>query len=420
MPGTTRSVCSAANAVSRPVTPIGASSKGCSFSSRGAARGRSRRVDRPPEGRDQRLAIVLGAQRRVHLEVGVERRTASSVSSRWCGVASAVTLAPPPWPARSPRASRARTRAGRGSGRPRRPRARSRARPARTRTPTGCPARPSSADTSPSCITPAPDSEASSSWSASRRPASRWYWSACRMTPRTHRQPVVREADRARRRELCHLGQLLAALTDRDRRRKRVGMRASTRARSRSERSTDAESTTGLVFGWREDRAEAASGGCARAGVDVLLVLAARACAGGRAGRRRPGKRAGPQRRRPRRRRAASSPSPISAMTPSRTSRSAAPSSPVRADQHARRRGGGRSQAATGVRSSVDAPGGCVCVRLGPGRRAHPCSRRRPGRGRRAARRAPPSAPRRRTRPAATISALGESITSGGQLDARG
>ena len=33
-PGTTSPLCSAAKAVSRPVTPIGASSNGCSFSSR--------------------------------------------------------------------------------------------------------------------------------------------------------------------------------------------------------------------------------------------------------------------------------------------------------------------------------------------------------------------------------------------------
>src|ERR687885_162901 len=47
----------------------------------------------------------------------------------------------------------------------------------------GIPARPSSAETSPSCMTPLPDSDGSSSCSASTRPARRWYCSAWRMTP---------------------------------------------------------------------------------------------------------------------------------------------------------------------------------------------------------------------------------------------
>ena len=55
---------------------------------------------------------------------------------------------------------------------------------------------------------------------------------------------------------------------------KPVGMRASTRARSRSERSTGAESTTGVGVRLGEDRAEAARRRRARARVDVLLVLA--------------------------------------------------------------------------------------------------------------------------------------------------
>ena len=61
---------SAAKAVSRPVTPIAACSKGTSFSSggvRGVVGGDA--VDRAvAQALDQRLAVGLGAQRRVHLE----------------------------------------------------------------------------------------------------------------------------------------------------------------------------------------------------------------------------------------------------------------------------------------------------------------------------------------------------------------
>ena len=78
------------------------------------------------------------------------------------------------------------------------------------------PARPSSADTSPSCITPSPDSVGSSSCSAIVRPASRWYWSAWRITPgRAHRQAVVGEAGGAGVGQLGHLGELLARLAAR-------------------------------------------------------------------------------------------------------------------------------------------------------------------------------------------------------------
>ena len=45
------------------------------------------------------------------------------------------------------------------------------------------PARPSRADTSPSCMTPLPDSVGSSSCRHSTPPASRWYCSALRRMP---------------------------------------------------------------------------------------------------------------------------------------------------------------------------------------------------------------------------------------------
>ena len=160
-------------------------------------------VDRARAQRlDQRLAVGLGPQRRVHLEVRVERPhrlvgEQQVVRRGLAGHLRARRLAR----ARSPRPSRARTRAARGCGPPRR-RASAQSRATIVDSDTdGIPARPSSADTSPSCIAPSPDSEGSSSCSASSRPASRWYWSAWRITPAERTgQPVVGEAGRAGRR----------------------------------------------------------------------------------------------------------------------------------------------------------------------------------------------------------------------------
>ena len=57
----TSPVCSAANAVSRPVTPIGASSNGCSFSSRACGAWSVAMQSIAPERSavDQRLAVGL-------------------------------------------------------------------------------------------------------------------------------------------------------------------------------------------------------------------------------------------------------------------------------------------------------------------------------------------------------------------------
>ena len=137
------------------------------------------------------------------------------------------------------------------------------------------PATPSSAEISPSCMAPSPDSDGSSSCSASTRPASRWYWSAWRITPAERTgQPVVREPGGARVGQLGHLGEPLALLAHRDR-----GHEAGGYARlgpgalaQRAQHRRRVHDRVGVRL--REDRAEAAGGGRARAGVDVLLVLA--------------------------------------------------------------------------------------------------------------------------------------------------
>ena len=123
-------------------------------------------------------------------------RTASSVSVRWCGVASQVIRdAGRLRRARPPRPTRAHERCWtwiarllvggeRGvAGDHRRLRDRRDRRRARAR-----------AETSPSCITPSPESSGSSSCSAIAPPTRRWYWSARRSTP-----GVARSAGRRRR-----------------------------------------------------------------------------------------------------------------------------------------------------------------------------------------------------------------------------
>ena len=100
-------------------------------------------------------------------------------------------------------------------------------------------------------MTPPPESDGSSSCSAIIRPASRWYWSAWRITPaeRTGSPSSVKPTAPTSASSAISVSSsprcptVIAAM-------KPVGMRAPARARSRSERSTGAESTTGSVFGW--------------------------------------------------------------------------------------------------------------------------------------------------------------------------
>ena len=203
----------------------------------------------------------------------------------------------------------------------------------------GDPAQAERAETSPSCITPSPDS------------------ARVLLVQREHPtgEPLVlerlphdarRSAPAARRRVKPAAPASLSSAISVScspacprviAARKPVGTRASARARSRSERSTGGAVDHRIGVGHRQDRAVAAGGRGAGAGVDVLLVLPSRACAGARAGRRRPGRRGGRSPPPPRRPRAPRARSPCSAISPSRISRSA-----VRVDPRRAGRAGGR------------------------------------------------------------------------------
>ena len=138
------------------------------------------------------------------------------------------------------------------------------------------PASPSRAETSPSCITPAPDRLGSSSCSASTPPQSRWYWSALRRIAArwTGLPSSVKPSAPASASSAISVSASPASprVTEA---RKPTGMRASRRAASRSERRTVASSTDRVGVGHRDDGDEAAGGRRAGAGVEVLLVLLA-------------------------------------------------------------------------------------------------------------------------------------------------
>ena len=93
-PGSTRCVCTAANAVSSPVTPIGATSNGCSFSSRECGAWSVAMQSIVPL-----RSASISAWRSLSvrsggfiLKLASSERTASSVRQRWCGVTSQVTF----------------------------------------------------------------------------------------------------------------------------------------------------------------------------------------------------------------------------------------------------------------------------------------------------------------------------------------
>ncbi len=112
------------------------------------------------------------------------------------------------------------------------------------------PASPSRADTSPSCMTPRPDSDGSSSCRHEHAAREPLVLERLAEDPgAVHRPAVVGEAERPGVGELGHLGQRLAVESRVIEARNPTGTRASRRAASRRERSTGAESTTGSVFG---------------------------------------------------------------------------------------------------------------------------------------------------------------------------
>ena len=251
-------------------------------------------------------------------------------------------------------------------------RARSRARPSCDSEIDGIPASPSSAETSPSCITPVARQRrvllvqrehAAGAAAGTGAPG------ASRRRRATGSPSSVKPAAPASR-ELGHLGQLarppgprvIAA-------RKPTGIARLARARARAASAAPArESTTGSVFGMREDRAEAAGRRGARAGVEVLLVLApgraqvhVRVDEGGervQALGRRPPRRPSGALERPARRSRRS--------RPSRTSRSRAPVEPrARVEQRARRgSAASRPAPASAVQLERAAHAGCGSRRL--------------------------------------------------------
>ena len=257
-----------------------------------------------PQRPEQRLAVASARSGGLIFSFASRVRTASSVRQRWCGVTSALTV--------TPRVARRPERATESDAdtcmicRGRRSyaaRAQSRSIIADSAT-DGQPARPSSADTAPSCICPSRERDGSSSCSGSRRPVTTLYCSArCNRPADDNGSAVVGEPGGPGVGELGHLGQLLAAQALRDRRHEADGHHRLLPRRfdQRAEHGGRVDDRIGVRH--RQDGAVAA-GRCRRgAARDRLLVLAARACAGGRADRRTQG----PARARRRVRRARSS-----------------------------------------------------------------------------------------------------------------
>ena len=275
------------------------------------------------------------------------------------------------------------------------------------------PASPSSVETAPSCITPSPDSAGSSSCSASTPPASRWYWSAwrSRRASRPGSRRRVKPAapsrpappSRSARAPACPC--VIAA-------RKPTGTRASTRGAlvQRAQHRRGVHDRIGVRH--REHRSRSRRRRPRACRTRGPPRPRARACAGGRAGRRSRGTRAGPRLDHLGARRASSEPgAPISAISPSRTSRSSGPSRPARgsssaraADQRRRRPRAPRRRRPGSAHALMPA--------APPSAGGEPPRRRRPRAAGRAARRGSPSAPRGPLATWSTISAWGESITS--------
>ena len=187
--------------------------------------------------------------------------------------------------------------------------------------------------TSPSCMTPRPESVGSSSCRHRIRPASRWYCSALRRMPaRWTGLAVVGEAERAGVGQLGHLGQRLAVEAAGDRGHEADGDAGLAAGRLAQASAAPARSRRpGRCWASRRPRRSRRRRrrGCRSRGPPCAP---GRACAGARAGRRSPGTGGGPRRRGPRRRpaRRASPGAPISAISPSRTSTSCGASMPSR------------------------------------------------------------------------------------------
>ena len=276
------------------MTPNGASSNGTSFSCSAWGAWSVAMTEIVPSRTASSSALRSSAARSggFIFRFASSERTASSVSTRWCGVASPVACdaGRERMPQRVDRLARREVQqvdrlllVAR--------RARGRVRPSRSRPPTGSRRSPSAAETV-ALVHLARRARASAPRSAAaiRRPVIAWYWSARRISPgATTGRPSSREPGRARVGELGHLRQLLAELALRDR-----GQEADRHLRllargldQRAEHRRRVDDRLGVRH--RQDRAVAARGGRSRPARDRLLVLAARVCADGRAGRRTPG-----------------------------------------------------------------------------------------------------------------------------------
>ena len=286
-PGSTRCVWSAANAVSRPVTPNGASSNGTSFSWRacGAWSVATHVIAPSPQRVAQSLAIVGRAKRRVHLHVRVERADHLVGEDEMVrGDLGGCRRRRPRAPDRALRRTRSRRGASGGAGVLRRPRARGRVRPSRS---------PRSTGTHRDRARRRPRLRARGRrakrrlLAMQREPPARepLYWSARRMSPAETTGPPSSVNAAAPRSELGHLGQLAAAWPLLIAAMKPVGTTASARACSTRAPSTAAESTTGSVFGIARI-AQYPPAAAASVPERSSPRLRARASAGGRAGRR--------------------------------------------------------------------------------------------------------------------------------------
>ena len=140
----------------------------------------------------------------------------------------------------------------------------------------GMPARPRRAETTPSCMTPLPDSVGSSSCRAMIPPHELLVLQRLAQDAgAVDGLAVVGEAERAALAQLGHLGQRLAVQAARDRGEEADGD-AGVAAGLLAQRAQDRGGVDGRArVRLRDDRDEAAGGGGARAGVEVLLVLLA-------------------------------------------------------------------------------------------------------------------------------------------------
>ena len=257
--------------------PNGAASNGTSFSSRRAARGRSRS---PRSSPSRSAAISAWRSSSVRsggfiFRFGSSVRTASSVSERWCGVTSPLACAPR---RRARRAARP-TRGPRGAGGAAARRCRGErelARDVELSPSDGQPPSPSRPRRPPVHEAAARQRRLLARAARARRPVIAWYCSARRIRPAvaTGRPSSVKPTAPASA-QLAHLGQLARPAG-----RRVIAARSRPGRAPRARRAPAGRSTAGGVddrrgVRHRDDRAVAAGRRRGGARVDRLLVLLA-------------------------------------------------------------------------------------------------------------------------------------------------